>query len=104
MFGDMDMSKMTEMLGDLQEKAQQMQAQAKAVELAAKGGGGLVEVTANGAGEVIDITLDDTLLEDKTSLQLLLISTINDVLKMVEENKKSQAMGMFGGLNLFGEQ
>jgi len=104
MFGDMDMSKMTEMLGDLQSKAEQMQAQAKSVELTAKGGGGLIEVTANGAGEVIDITMDDTLLEDKTSLQLLLISTINDVLKMVEDNKKSQAMGMFGGINPFGGQ
>ncbi len=104
MFGDMDMSKMTEMLGDLQKKAEQMQEQAKAVELTAKGGGGLISVTVNGAGEVIDITLDDTLLEDKTSLQLLLISTINDALKMVEDNKKSQAMGMFGGLNPFGGQ
>ena len=104
MFGDMDMSKMTEMLGDLQKKAEQMQEQAKSIELTARGGGGLISVTANGAGEVIDITLDDTLLEDKTSLQLLLMSTINDALKMVEENKKSQAMGMFGGLNPFGGQ
>jgi DNA-binding YbaB/EbfC family protein len=104
MFGDMDMSKMTEMLGDLQSKAEQMQEQAKSITLTAKGGGGMIEVTANGAGEVIDITLDDSLLEDKSSLQILLISTINDVFKMVEENKKSQAMGMFGGLNSFGSQ
>jgi hypothetical protein len=27
---------------------------------------------------------------------------VNDVLKMVEENKKSQAMGMMGGMNPFG--
>jgi DNA-binding YbaB/EbfC family protein len=104
MFGDMDMSKMTEMLGDMQAKAEQMQEQAKKVELTAKGGGGLVSVTANGAGEVIDITFDESLLEDKSSLQLLLISTINDAFKMVEDNKKSQAMGMFGGLNPFGGQ
>ena len=104
MFGDIDMSKMTEMLGDLQKKAEQMQEQARSVEFTAKGGGGLISVTANGAGEVIDITMDDTLLEDKTSLQLLLISTVNEALKMVEDNKKSQAMGMFGGLNPFGGQ
>jgi DNA-binding YbaB/EbfC family protein len=104
MFGDMDVSKMTEMLGDLQAKAEQMQEQAKSVELTAKGGGGMVSVTANGAGEVIDITFDDSLLEDKSSLQLLLIATVNDALKMAEDNKKSQAMGMFGGLNPFGGQ
>jgi hypothetical protein len=27
---------------------------------------------------------------------------MNDVIKMVEDNKKSQAMGMMGGLNPFG--
>jgi len=104
MFGDMDMSKMTEMLGDLQKKAEQIQAQAQSVELTAKGGGGLVQVRANGTGEIIDITIDDTLMADKASLQILLISTVNDVLKMVEENKKSQAMGMLGGLNPFDGQ
>jgi hypothetical protein len=31
-----------------------------------------------------------------------LISTVNDVMRMVEDNKKSQAMGLFGGLNPFG--
>ena len=102
MFGDMDMSKMTKMLGDLQGKAQEMQDQARSVEMTAKGGGGLLNVTINGVGEVIDITIDDSLLSDKTSLQLLLMSTINDAIKMVEDNKKSQAMGMFGGLNPFG--
>jgi len=102
MFGDMDMSKMTQMLGDLQGKAQEMQEQAKSVEMSTKGGGGLLNVTINGAGEVIDITIDDSLLADKSSLQLLLMGTINDAIKMVEDNKKSQAIGMFGGLNPFG--
>lgn len=102
MFGDLDMSKMGEMLKEMQTKAEQAQNQAKAVEMTAKGGGGMVQVSVNGAGEVIDITIDDSLLEDKLSLQLLLISTINDALKMVEDNKKSQAMAMFGGVNPFG--
>ncbi len=102
MFWDMDMGKMTEMLKDMESKAKQMQEQAASLEFTAKGGGGLVSVTANGAGEVTDITFDDSMLEDKASLQILLMSTTNDVLKMVEDNKKSQAMGMFGGLNPFG--
>jgi len=93
---------MTKMLGDLQGKAQEMQEQARSVEMTAKGGGGLLNVTINGVGEVIDITIDESLLSDKASLQLLLMSTINDAIKMVEDNKKSQAMGMFGGLNPFG--
>ena len=88
---------------ELQSKAKDMEEKSKSINLTAKAGGGMVEVTANGVGEVIDITIDDTLLEDKESLQILLISAINDVNKMVEDNKKSQAMGMLGGLNPFGK-
>jgi DNA-binding YbaB/EbfC family protein len=102
MFGDMDMSKMTQMLGDLQKKAEQLQEQAKSVEMTAKGAGGLLSITINGAGEVLDVTIDPSLMEDRAALQLMLMSTFNDALKMVEENKKSQAMGVLGGLNPFG--
>jgi len=102
MFEGLDMNKMSEMLGQVQEKAKEMQEQAKNVEFTAKAGGGLVEVTANGAGEVIDLNIDDSLLDDKESLQILLISAMNDVSKMIEDNKKSQAMGMMGGMNPFG--
>jgi len=103
MFGDLDMGKMTEMLKEMESKAKQMQEQAASLEFTAKGGGGLISVSANGTGEITDITIDESLLDDKSSLQIMLISTVNDVLKMVEDNKKSQAMGMFGGLNPFGD-
>ena len=101
MFEGMDLSKMQEMLEGMQAKAKEMEEQIKSTTLTAKGGGGLVEVSVNGAGEVIDITIDDSLLEDKESMQILLISTINDALKMAEDNKKSQALNIFGGLNPF---
>ena len=102
MFEGFDMSKMSEMMSQMQDKAKEIEAQAKNVQFTAKAGGGLVEVTANGAGEVIDLNIDDTLLEDKAYLQILLISAMNDVAKSVEDNKKSQAMGMMGGMNPFG--
>jgi len=102
MFEGLDMSKMGQMLEQLQSKAKEMEEQSKSVTLTAKAGGGMVEVSANGMGEVVDITIDDSLLDDKESLQILLISAINDVNRMVEDNKKSQAMGMMGGLNPFG--
>jgi DNA-binding YbaB/EbfC family protein len=102
MFEGLDLGNMGKMMEQMQEKAKELQEQAKNVELTAKSGGGLVEVTANGAGEIIDLNIDESLLEDKESLQILLISAMNDVNKMVEDNKKSQAMGMMGGLNPFG--
>ncbi len=102
MFEGLDLGKMGKMMEQMQEKAKELQEQAKNVQFTAKAGGGLIEVTANGAGEVIDMNIDDSLLEDKESLQILLISAMNDVNKMIEDNKKSQAMGMMGGMNPFG--
>jgi len=102
MFEGFDMSKMSEMMSQMQEKAKEIQEQAKNVQFTAKVGGGLVELTVNGAGEVIDLTIDDSLMDDKESLQILLISAMNEANKMAEDNKKSQAMGMMGGMNPFG--
>ena len=102
MFEGFDLGNMGKMMEQMQEKAKEIQEQAKNVQFTAKAGGGLVELTANGAGEVIDLTIDDELMEDKEYLQILLISAMNDVNKMAEENKKSQAMGMMGGMNPFG--
>jgi DNA-binding YbaB/EbfC family protein len=102
MFEGLDLGNMGKMMEQMQEKAKEMQEQAKNLQFTAKAGGGLIELTANGAGEVIDLSIDDSLLDDKESLQILLISAMNDVNKMVEDNKKSQAMGMMGGMNPFG--
>jgi DNA-binding YbaB/EbfC family protein len=102
MFEGFDLGNMGKMMEQMQEKAKEIQEQAKNIQFTAKAGGGLIELTANGAGEVIDLNIDDSLLEDKESLQILLISAMNDVNKMIEDNKKSQAMGMMGGMNPFG--
>jgi DNA-binding YbaB/EbfC family protein len=102
MFDGFDINKMQEMLKGIEQKAKEIEEKTKSVRLTATGGGGMVSITANGAGEIIDVTIDDSLLTDKDSLQILLISTINDVIKMVEDNKKSQALNMFGGMNPFG--
>jgi len=101
MFEGFDMGKMSEMMSQMQDKAKEIEEEAKNVQFTAKAGGGLVELTISGAGEVVDLNIDDTILEDKEYLQILLISAMNDASKMVEDNKKSQAMGMMGGMNPF---
>ena len=105
MFKDMDFSKMGEMLSKVQEEAQKLQEESEKKTFVAKSGGGMVKIEANGKGEIIDIDIDNSLLDDKDSMQILLISAINDVLKMVEEDKKLQAtnmLGSLGGLGGFG--
>ncbi len=101
MFGNMgDMSKLLE---GMQEQANKMESELESKEFTVKTGGGMVAVTISGKGEVIDVTIDDSLLEDKESLQILLIAAINDANKMVDDNKKNSAMGMLGGMNPFGQ-
>jgi DNA-binding YbaB/EbfC family protein len=100
MFGNMgDMGKMLE---GMQESAKKLQEELESKTFSVKSGGGMVEVVVNGKGEVIDMNIDDSLMEDKESLQILLIGALNDASKMVQQNQQSTAMGMLGGMNPFG--
>lgn len=98
MFENMDFSKMGELLNQVQEKAKAIELELDKREFSAKSGAGLVKVSANGKGEIIDVSIDDSLLEDKASLQILLISAINDVLAMVSQNRNNIANDVLGGL------
>lgn len=103
MFKDFDFSKMGDMLAQAQQKAKEFEDESAAKIFGAKSGGGLVSVQVNGSYEIIDISIDDSLLEDKESMQILLISAINDALKSATDDKKAMAsrmLGGFGGLNL----
>jgi len=100
MFGNMgDLSKMLE---GFQENAEKLKEELANKTFTVKSGGGMVELTLNGNGEVIDLNIDDELLEDKDSLQILLIGAINDANKMVQQNQQQSALGMLGGANPFG--
>ena len=93
MFGNLD-------LNEMMKKLQEGMAEQNNKTYTAKSGGGLVEATVNGQFELIDLKIDDSVLEDKESLQILIMSAVNDAIKMAVEDKKAQAMNMFGGMNL----
>lgn len=102
MFGNL--GDMTKMLEGMQESTKKFQAELESKIFSVKSGGGMVEVKMNGKGELIDVNIDDSLLGDKESLQILLIGAINDANKMVEQNRQSSALGMLGGINPFGSK
>lgn len=102
MFDGMDFSKMGEMFEDIRKKAEEIEAQNANKEFNVKSGGGMVDIKINGNGEVLDVNIDDSLLEDKESLQILLISAMNDAVKLIENEKKSMATKMLGNLGGFG--
>ncbi|NOQ32019.1 MAG: YbaB/EbfC family nucleoid-associated protein [Helicobacteraceae bacterium] len=99
--GDLNLGDMGKMLEGIQENAKKMEDDLASKEFSVKTGGGMIKITITGKGEVNNIEIDDSLLEDKDSLQILLIAAFNDATKMVEDNKKQNAMGMLGGMNPF---
>ena len=99
-----NMGGMSKMLEGMQENAAKLQAELESKTFSVKVGGGTVKLSVNGKGEVIDLEIDDELLSDKDSLQILLIGAMNDVNKMVQQNQQSSAMSMLGGMNSFGGQ
>ncbi len=106
MIDGLDLSKLN--IGDLAKQFQDMATKAKEENVdktfTSKSGGGMVEISINGNSEVIDLKIDDSLLEDKDSMLILLISAMNDVIKQSDEFKKSIAMNMMGGMNPFGQK
>ncbi len=103
MLDGIDLSKIN--LGDMMGQVQQMAEQAKVdganKSFTSKVGGGMIELSINGNSEVTDLEIDDSLLEDKDSLKILLISAMNDVIKQSDDSKKAMAMNMMGGMNPF---
>lgn len=91
-----------DMLKGFEQHAQNLKDDLAKKTFSVKSGGGMIELTLNGNGEVIDLNIDDELLSDKDSLQILLIGAINDANKMVQQNQQQSAMSMLGGMNPFG--
>lgn len=104
MFDGIDLKNLN--LGDMINKFQDMAKEQEKINeqelFTAKAGGGMVEISINGKSEVVDLQIDDSLLEDKDSLQILLISCMNDIIKQAEENKKRMAMNLMGNLGDLG--
>lgn len=96
-----DFSSVGSLLQEAQKKAKELEDKNTSLCFTAKSGGGLVSVSLNGKPEVVDVTIDDSLLEDKDSLQILLIGAINDALRMALENQKNDALSILGDINPF---
>ena len=103
MFEGIDLSKINlgEMMGQVEEMTKKAKQEGANQTFTSKVGGGMIELSINGNSEVIDLQIDDSLLDDKDSLQILLISAMNDVIKQSDDNKKASAMNMMGGMNPF---
>jgi DNA-binding YbaB/EbfC family protein len=101
MFEGIDLSKinLNDMMGQVQKMATKAKEDGENKIFTAKTGGGMIELSINGNSEVIDLQIDDSLLKDKDSLKILLMSAMNDAIKQNDDSKKAMAMNMMGEMN-----
>lgn len=85
----------------MQEKMQQLQEKAAAVEVQGQSGAGLVQVVMTGRYDVRKVVIDPTLLtEDKEILEDLVAAAVNDAVRKVEANNRDTMGDLTAGMQL----
>ncbi len=96
-----DLNNLLKQAKEMQEQFEKTQKQLAEQEVTGESGAGLVKVTMNGKHNVKKIALDSTLMNEEQSLvEDLVAAAVNDAVRKVGENNKSQLAGMTSGLNL----
>tara|TARA_R110001592_G_scaffold363359_1_gene685143 strand:- start:3238 stop:3555 length:318 start_codon:yes stop_codon:yes gene_type:complete len=97
----MDINELMKQAQGMQQKMQEMQAEAAKVEVTGESGGGMVQVVMNGRHDVRKVTVDPSLLsEDKEFLEDLLAAAVNDAVRKVEEAQKESMSKLTGGMQM----
>ncbi len=97
----MNQDTLNNIFSQLQDSIKQVENKQANTIFSATSGGGLVKASVNGNCELVDLHIDESLFEDKESLQILLIGAINEAYKQADNGKKNAAMELFGDLSPF---
>jgi DNA-binding YbaB/EbfC family protein len=95
----MDMNKLFEQVGQMQEQMQQAQEELAKETVEASAGGGMVTVTANGAGEVQKIKIDPKAIDpdDPEMLEDMILAAVNEAIRSAHSLAESKLGGLAGG-------
>ncbi len=95
----MDMSKLLQQVGEMQQQMQEAQTQLANETVEASAGGGMVTVTANGAGEIKAIKIDPKAIDpdDPELLADMVLAAVNEALKSAHSLAESKLGGLAGG-------
>jgi DNA-binding YbaB/EbfC family protein len=97
----MDINELMKQAQGMQQKMQQMQAEAVKAEVTGESGAGMVQVVMNGRHDVRKVTVDPSLLsEEKEFLEDLLAAAVNDAVRKVEEAQKENMSKLTGGMQM----
>jgi nucleoid-associated protein EbfC len=95
----MDMNKLFEQVGQMQQQMQQAQEELAKETVEASAGGGMVTVTANGAGEIQKIKIDPKAIDpdDPEMLEDMILAAVNEAIRSAHSLAESKLGGLAGG-------
>ena len=95
----MDMNKLLQQVGEMQEQMQQAQAELTNETVEATAGGGMVTVTANGAGEIKAIKINPKAIDpdDTEMLEDMILAAVNEAIRSANSLAESKLGGLTGG-------
>jgi DNA-binding YbaB/EbfC family protein len=95
----MDMDKLLQQVGQMQEQMQQAQAELENETVESSAGGGVVTVVANGAGEIKQIRIDPKAIDpdDPDLLADMVLAAVNEAIRSARRLQESKLGGVAGG-------
>jgi nucleoid-associated protein EbfC len=95
----MDMNKLMEQVGQMQEQMQKAQEELANETVEATAGGGMVKVVANGAGEIKEIKIDPKAIDadDPEMLEDMILAAVNEAVRSAHSLMESKLGGLTGG-------
>ncbi len=100
----MDMNKLFQQVGQMQEQMEKAQAELADETVEATAGGGMVTVTATGSGEIKQIKIDPKAIDpaDPELLEDMVLAAVNEALRSAASLAESKLGGLAGGLGGLG--
>ena len=95
----MDMNKLMQQVGQMQEQMQQAQDELAKETVEATAGGGMITVLANGAGEIKQIKIDPKAIDpdDPEMLEDMILAAVNEAVRSAQSLMESKLGGLAGG-------
>jgi nucleoid-associated protein EbfC len=95
----MDMNKLMEQMGQMQEQMQKAQDELEHETVESSAGGGMVTVTASGAGDLKQIKIDPKAIDpdDPELLADMVLAAVNEAIRSARSLQESKLGGLAGG-------
>ena len=95
----MDMNKLMEQMGQMQQEMQKAQDELEHETVESSAGGGMVSVTATGAGEIKQIKIDPKAIDpdDPEMLADMVLAAVNEAIRSARSLQETKLGGLAGG-------